>query len=270
LSIPRPNRLFRVLDKLRITSKYGNVVAPDGSRFRIDFRSLIFIYEIYLLECYELLDGFRVARDDVVIDVGSNVGMFTVKAARESGEGGLVVSVEPHPTAFQLLRNNIAKNGLNNVRTVGAALGSKIGEANLVFAPRSTVGTFYDSILHSQERDGATVRVITLDSLVDSLRLETVDFLKIDVEGAEIDVLRGGLNLLSRGGVRRVVVETHGDELVKETTEFLTQLGYRTAAIDVFPSFFVGDPFPTVFALLVEPANRVRSGLGQAASKRMP
>src|SRR5438477_6436403 len=48
LSMPRPNRLFRVLDRLRITSKYGNVVAPDGSRFRMDFRGLILVYEIYL------------------------------------------------------------------------------------------------------------------------------------------------------------------------------------------------------------------------------
>src|SRR5258708_6138865 len=145
LSMPRPNRLFRTLDRLGITSKYGNVVAPDGSRFRIDFRSLILIYEIYLLECYEFLDGFRIARDDIVIDVGSNIGLFTVKAARESGEGGLVVSIEPHPAALRLLRINVAKNGLNNVRPVGAALGAKIGEANLVFSRGSTVGTFYDS-----------------------------------------------------------------------------------------------------------------------------
>src|SRR6267378_2095754 len=71
LAMPRPSRLFRVLERLRVASRLGEVVCPDGSRFKIDFRGLILVYEIYLLDCYECIDQFRILDGDYVIDVGS-------------------------------------------------------------------------------------------------------------------------------------------------------------------------------------------------------
>jgi FkbM family methyltransferase len=234
----------------------------------IDFRSLILIYEIYLLECYECLGAFRILQGYDVIDVGSNIGLFSVKAAREVGPEGKVISIEPHPVAFELLRHNIQVNGLKNVTPIPVALGSRQDEAPLLFSRGSTVGTFYDSILHSQDNARTVVRIVTLDSLVAELKLERVDFLKIDVEGAEMDVLEGAAGLLERGMVQRVVVETHGDELVSRSIDFLTSRGFDAVALDVFPSFFVGHPFPTVFALRAErPIERKPTSYGLVDEK---
>lgn len=244
-----PSRLFKTLDRLGVTSVYGRVVTGDNSRFVIDFRGLILVYEIYLLNCYELLDGFRVRAGETVVDVGSNVGLFTVKAAVEAGAHGRVISVEPHPVAWDILRKNVEMNGLKNVTTVRAALGASKGEARLLFSPRSTVGTLYESFLHTPTRDAAAVPVMTLDSLASDVGLDRIDLLKIDVEGAEMEVLKGCERLLSMGAIGRVVVETHGEELARETVDFLEARGFISACLDVFPAIFLDHSFPTIFAL---------------------
>jgi len=174
-----------------------------------------------------------------------------VKAAREAGPLGRVISVEPHPAALELLEHNIRINGLQNIVPVGVALGSKREDGTLLFSPGSTGGTFNDSVLHSRDRAGVAVRIVPLDALMAGLGTERVDFLKVDVEGAEMEVLGGANRLLAGGMVDRVVVETHGDELVNKTMDFLTRCGFRAVAMNVFPPLFVGHPFPTVFALRV-------------------
>jgi FkbM family methyltransferase len=248
-SLTRPDRLFRAPDGLKLASVSGMVVTSDGARFKTDFRGLLLVYEIYLLNCYELLEGFRVEKGARVIDVGSNVGFFTVKAALEAGPEGLVLSVEPHPAAFGMLQENIALNGLKNVTAVRAALGSSETERRLFFSRGSTVGTFYESVLHSQDRSSARVDVVTLDSLARERGLGTIDLVKIDVEGAEMDVLRGSAGLLSGGLIRRVVVETHSEELLKDTRRLLQEHGFRSVTIDVLPFTSVWQTFPTLFAV---------------------
>jgi hypothetical protein len=97
----------------------------------------------------------------------------------------------------------------------------------------------------------------------------TVDCLKVDDEGAEIDVLEGASGLLARGMVHRVVVETHCDELVSKTMDYLTSFGFRAVTLDVFPSFFVGHPCLTVFGLGGAPLLRPNTTSGELEGEKL-
>jgi len=146
---------------------------------------------------------FRPRLGDVVVDVGASIGRFSLAAARA---GASVVAVEPNPETFKVLATNVGLNGFRNVRLVNAALGEREGEAEL-HLPLVRQGSA--SLRGDWERRFATrtvcVRVKTLDGLVEELGLERIDWLLVDVEGYELEVLRGGPGALGR--VQRAIVE---------------------------------------------------------------
>jgi FkbM family methyltransferase len=134
------------------------------------------------------------------IDVGANDGYYTLFAARRVGSTGRVVAVEPSSRERVNLKRNIARNRLGNVSVVPAALGSTQGVADLrlaqgVHAGHNTLGRFaHDGVLADRLQ---RVDVDTLDRVVASLGLTRVDFVKIDVEGAEGSVILGARHVLS-------------------------------------------------------------------------
>ena len=137
--------------------------------------------------------------DMVAIDVGANEGLYTIFAAARIGAGGCVVAVEPSSRERVSLQRNIERNRLSNVTVVSSALGATPGEATLQIAPsehtgHNTLGSFvYDEAAPANIE---TVAIDTLDAVVERLALPRVDFVKIDVEGAEANVLKGGADCL--------------------------------------------------------------------------
>jgi FkbM family methyltransferase len=124
------------------------------------------------------------------VDCGANVGYFSVMALGLVGPTGSVVSVEANPTTFELLRANLAANGRG--APVHRALTSDSGEIEIFV---SDAGDVYSSLKKGGLVTGASVkshrvRGQSLDSLVSDLKLDRVDVVKIDIEGAEMDVLR--------------------------------------------------------------------------------
>jgi FkbM family methyltransferase len=143
----------------------------------------------------------RVLRSGMTfIDVGANEGLYTVFAARRVGSSGRVVAVEPSSRERATLQRNIARNGLENVTVVPAALAAEPGVARLQVAPKlhgghNTLGVFaYEGIAAVSSEQ---VVVETLDALAQRLTLDQVDVMKIDVEGAEVKVLQGARALLA-------------------------------------------------------------------------
>ena len=139
--------------------------------------------EIYFNQVY---DGFyKMREDDVVIDVGAHVGVFTLKAAERTI---MVVAVEPHPFNYRLLLRNIALNRLRNVIPVNLALADYDGIAKLYIAKNSGSHTIKREMrgIFSPCIGCLEVGVKTLDRLADELKLSRVSFIKIDAEGAEL------------------------------------------------------------------------------------
>ena len=136
----------------------------------------------------------------VFVDVGANDGYYTLFAARRVGPGGRVVSVEPSSRERGHLERNLARNGVGNVEIVPAALGAAPGHADLhlahgVHTGHNTLGRFaHDDVVPARvER----VPLETLDAVVARLGLPRVDVVKIDVEGAEANVIAGMRNVLT-------------------------------------------------------------------------
>jgi len=130
----------------------------------------------------------------VVIEVGANIGTHTVGIARLVGPKGRVLAFEPQRLPFQTLCANVALNSLDNVDCFWAAVSSQDGFINVPdLNPREEYNFGAVTLLNSEV--GRRVTCLTLDQYVN---LPKVDLVKIDVEGMEAEVLRGGERLLKR------------------------------------------------------------------------
>jgi FkbM family methyltransferase len=139
------------------------------------------------------------------IDVGANIGYNTVYAARLVGPTGHIVAVEPAADNLSVLRENVTGNGLTNV-TVHAVAAGRAEEVRDLYlrGDLSAVNSLYPDSMYAEVTGTEPVRVAPLDDLV----AFDPDFVKIDVEGAELDVLAGMTRML-RNRAMQLVVEWH-------------------------------------------------------------
>jgi len=84
--------------------------------------------------------GRRLAPGDAFVDVGANIGYFSLLASKLVGESGLVVAIEPSPTIFAVLESNLARNRAHNVRAVCVAASASTGMLRLFRGPDSNIG----------------------------------------------------------------------------------------------------------------------------------
>lgn len=180
--------------------------------------------ETWLERSYERY-GFPVQPAWTVVDVGAGFGDFTVLAALASGSG-TVIAIEPFLESVTLLRANLARNRVTNVRVEPVALGGKSGHVVLddsVGDPimRPTISVPDASVANA-------IPATTLDQLLLDQGVGHVDLLKIDCEGAEYEILFASTPELLRQ-IDRIVMEVH-DRLTEFThadmTRFLTDAGY--------------------------------------------
>lgn len=165
---------------------------------------------------------------EVVWDVGANVGLFSFAAAGLAGAGGRVLAIEPDPWLSGLLHKSVALNaGAGcDVQVLQAAVGERAGEVLLNIAARGRATNFVSGHVPSTQTGGVrtAVRVkgVTLDGLLEGRAGPTL--LKIDVEGAEVAVLRGAPQLL-RDIRPRILCEV-SQESREEVTGILRGAGY--------------------------------------------
>jgi FkbM family methyltransferase len=137
-----------------------------------------------------------------VIDVGANIGYNAIHAARLAGRQGRVIALEPTPDTLTVLRRNIEASGLANVAIEPVAAGGIAGARDFfVRGEISAVNSLYPDSRYATVTSVLRVPVTPLDDLVEG----TVDVVKIDVEGAELDVLQGMSRLLRAPGVTLIV-----------------------------------------------------------------
>ena len=131
--------------------------------------------------------------DDVVVEVGANIGAHTVFLAQHVGPGGIILAFEPQRVIFQTLCANIALNNLTNVACFQQALADAPGQIVVPSLDYQAQGNFGGLALGAFVH-GESVPVVTLDSL----ELRRCDFLKVDVEGMEQAVLQGARQTIAR------------------------------------------------------------------------
>jgi FkbM family methyltransferase len=184
----------------------------------------IFLYGVHEPMVWDTLCGL-IKPGHVVIDVGAHVGQFALLAANLVGTAGKVIAIEPNPEIRPLLHLNIGKNGLANVQVIGAAAVDEPGTLTL-YAYKDDRNSGAVSLREfPRARKEYQVAGIRLDDLVAVLRLGKVDLMKIDVEGAEQQVLAGARSLLA-SSQPDIVVEVTANGHHLELERLLRELGY--------------------------------------------
>jgi FkbM family methyltransferase len=140
------------------------------------------------------------------IDVGANVGYFTLLAASRVGQTGSVHAIEPSPYAFNKLSTAVAANSIRQVHLHNLGLSDASGELSLYVQPESA-GFHSPTMSAESGGDPVTVPVVRLDEALDAWGVQAVDLMKMDVEGHELHVLRGAGDLLPSGRIRAIICE---------------------------------------------------------------
>jgi FkbM family methyltransferase len=132
------------------------------------------------------------------LDIGANEGFFTIFAAARVGDGGRVLAFEPSSREFERLSANISLNEFNWITPIRKAVADRTGKATLKIAEREHEGqnTLGDFVWKVQACADEEVELVTLDETIAEQSLESVDVVKIDVEGAELRVLQGARRML--------------------------------------------------------------------------
>lgn len=200
------------------------VTFPPGMRLTLSPASggLSAYYEIIVRRVYAQLPEFNPRRDDVVIDVGANIGVFSVWAGLRASEGALY-AIEPHPTSYSFLVRNLEDNGLRT-QTFNAGCSDAPGTLDLHFDPRRLIAATFENPGPRQRRT-VPISVARLDELVaPTYPTGRRGLLKVDAEGWELRVLAGAVATLA--AVDRVVVEFAGAEREPELVAFLDSHGF--------------------------------------------
>lgn len=169
-----------------------------------------------------------------VVDVGAYIGLYTIFASYSVGAKGQVISFEPNPLAYYWLKQNIELNRLRNVEVYPVALGSNCGHTTLNIALDENMES---SSIISSHVEGTIIKevkvpILTFDKFVKLRGINKVDLMKIDVEGYELEVLKGCEKVLSNSIIKRLVIEVHRDVIpLQFIISFLKSYRYKIVKI---------------------------------------
>ena len=187
----------------------------------------------------------NISGGDIVIDIGANIGYFTLIMAKGIRENGKVFSFEPEPKNFELLKKNVEINNYSNVILEKKAIGNKTGTTKLYLADRknnifsSGMHRIFRSDLVSQIPDPISINIIKLDDYLQDLKfIKKIRLIKIDVEGAEFDVLKGMNKILDENKEIEIVMEFSSENLedygsnAYDVVDFLMNKGFKLSVIN--------------------------------------
>jgi FkbM family methyltransferase len=199
---------------------------PDGNvcEKRVLFTPQYFDQRERDLLAGRIREGFR------FIDIGANIGAYSLFVAAKAGPGARILAVEPQPDVFARLAFNIAQNPFGTVKAIACALADKPGELTLFLDPANK-GESSVRILRSST--GATVKVpaTTLLALLQSEGYERLDAVKLDVEGAEDLILEPFLRDAPEAlWPSFIIIEDSRERWQMDLVGLLTQRGYRMLA----------------------------------------
>jgi FkbM family methyltransferase len=191
----------------RLPRPYNLLQLEHGESFRSppDEELLTLIEEVWIDERY--LPGDFKPPCKTVVDVGANVGVFTIWAARRLG-ARRILAIEPAPDTARQLRENLRRNGVR-AEVLQAAVGGASGERILYRRGAPGRDTLFSTDNYASRFEAlAPVRVLTLDEVVSSLQVKSCDLLKLDCEGAEYEILEASSEA-TLAKVRHLVAEYH-------------------------------------------------------------
>jgi FkbM family methyltransferase len=194
--------ILRALPSVAIRSRYGVLLYSDGND-KTNMFSLLGEYD----DVYEVVSELQPGM--AFIDIGANGGVFSMVAAKRVGADGIVVAFEPNPTVFSKLISNASINALTNFFPFMAAIGPSMSLEPFAVDSRHTGMGHLDSRGESRVLQlGGALLPDLLRTLIEHRNV----MIKIDVEGAELDVLKAMGDFLESKSIETVIVEINGDQ----------------------------------------------------------
>jgi len=190
-----------------------------GCSGKMLFRFITTTYETTLTHLFEK----HVKTGDIVYDIGANTGYFTLLSSVLVGNGGKVYAFEPAKKVFKLLKKHIKINRYKNVDIFNKAISDKNGVG--FFDTGDGIWTGKISTKGEYE-----VEIVKLDDFVLKNNISLPNIIKIDVEGEELNVLKGAKNLLTECSPL-IFLSAHSQQLYDSCCEFLKSLGYEIKSI---------------------------------------
>jgi FkbM family methyltransferase len=178
----------------------------------------------------EIEEHFNPNDGDIVVDVGAHAGHYTLISSKRVGQNGKVIAIEADPTNFEILNRNIQLNGLTNVIPLNYAAYSKQTKLKLYLPVEESGFSIYNTIMVNRakpEEKFIEVNANTLDYLLQQNGIRYANWIKIDVEGAEFEVLKGTINILSNSVNIVLFVEIHGLDNYRPVIEFLNISNFK-------------------------------------------
>jgi len=224
---------LRILEKgytgkmLEILLPYGLVAVVPDTQLPEAWANIL---HVFCYRDYARFEGFTPSRGWVVVDVGAYLGFYTLWAGVHVGDSGLVVAVEPNPAAREILLSNMSLNRgkIGRValdpRPVCGSPGIRRLYVTRYWATSSIVRDYAEHM--GDIEDTILAPCTTLDRLLEDHNLEHIDLLKVDVEGAEEEVLANPI--IRPGKVDKIIVEVHPPwASIEYIAKLLRNRGYR-------------------------------------------
>jgi FkbM family methyltransferase len=233
--------IFRIIKPLNLFKGVTQISSYDRDlKIKLDLDEWI-QQHIYFLGYFDPL-GIRFIKNqlyegEIFIDIGANVGAYSLIASRFVGKSGRVIAFEPASKSFLRLMKNISMNGLTNIIPERKAVIDRNTKIDLYISRNQNLGM--SSIFHHDLETGTTesVEAVSLDSYAEKLGLSRISLIKIDIEGSEFLALKGMQKILD--SMRpKILIELKEETLansgfqVKDVLDLLTKAGYSKFIID--------------------------------------
>ena len=177
---------------------------------------------------------------DLFLDVGANIGYYSLLAAQIVGAAGQVHAFEPMPQNVAALRHTMRENGITNIVVNQVAVGAGPGSLDLFVSDQEIGNLGWASIVPSGRRSRAvTVERMAIDDYLTSRSIGRVNLVKLDIEGGELDAFRGMRSLLAQSDAPDLLVEVNPDLLEKlgsdsrDLTRFIAGQGYALYRVEL-------------------------------------
>lgn len=209
----------------------SNFALVDGHKMFLDSKDSLGLSSEGIYEPFETEFVKReLKKGDVVLDIGANIGYYTLIFAKLVGEKGKVFAFEPEPTNFYLLKKNVEINGYKNVTLIQMAVSNKTEKLKLYLSEVNKGDhRIYDS---HNGRQFLEIEAVRLDDYFKNYN-EKIDFIKMDIQGAEGGAIQGGFSFLQKNKNVRIITEFWPIGLKtsgiapQEYLELLIGLGFR-------------------------------------------
>lgn len=174
-------------------------VIRNGISYKLDISDIVdwFIYYGFKEKSRQRLLSLMQA-GQTIFDIGTNVGNVTLEAAKAVGSSGKIHSFEPDAVNFERLQSNLKLNNFSNISANKLGLGDKPGQFTIANVSPGNKGM--NRIIKEESADfkSSQIQVTTIDKYVEEKNINTIDLIKIDVEGFEYNVLKGGTRSIEK------------------------------------------------------------------------